>query len=192
MDKLLGLLKNWQSAAAGGGVAFVIVAVIGLITDIRTLSASELNTSLQLARADLEIIKQDYKDLSTKHGRLEEAYQTLSAAFWDEPVIGWIKGRNGRYIQANKRFVEDLVIGKKLDPTKIIGYTDMEIWGDTAMAAIYAAHDQQVMRDGHMIEFHEEIEIAGEMVKFLSRKYPVYSSRGVIMGAGGVAIEDCE
>ena len=43
-----------------------------------------------------------------------------------------------------------------------------------------------------MMEFHEQIEIAGETVKFISRKYPVYNSRGIVLGAGGVAIENCE
>ena len=43
-----------------------------------------------------------------------------------------------------------------------------------------------------MMEFHEQIEIAGETVKFISRKYPVYNIRGIVLGAGGVAIENCE
>jgi hypothetical protein len=123
---------------------------------MKTMSRSELDKSLDLARADLVDERRKNEAVTQRLASLEEAYETLAAAYWDEPVATYLKGRNGRYIQANKKCIEDLVLGNGLDANRVIGYTDYEIWQDSAQALINLAHEQEVIRNGHPQEFHEQ------------------------------------
>ena len=99
---------------------------------------------------------------------------------------------NGRYIIANKKFRNDLILGNGLDPSRVIGYNDFEIWGDSSRASMWRDHDLEVMRAGRMMEFPEDIVVNGEVIHYISRKYPVYSTRGDKLGVGGAAMEACD
>ena len=189
---LITNLKNWRSALAGGGVAGDLGLLLAFVVNIRSMSTSELKISLENTREDLAMLREDFVELYQKYGRLQEVYETLASAYWDEPMVGSIKGMNGRYVVANKKFMQDLVEGKGLDPDRIIGYNDYEIWGDSARADLYRAHDLEVLRAGRMMEFQEDIKIGGRIQHYISRKYPVYNTRGDKLGVGGVAIEDCD
>ena len=128
MSNFITYLTNWKSSLAGAGMVGVLGLIFAFIIDWKTMSRGELDRALELTRMDLTEERHDHDLTKAALHRTQEAYQALAAAYWDEPVIGWIKGRNGRYIQANKKFVEDLVIGKQLDPNHIISFNDYEIW----------------------------------------------------------------
>jgi hypothetical protein len=153
MSTYLDLLKNWKSALAGGGTAFILVAIFTFIIDMKTMSRSELDKSLDLARADLLDERRKNDSLGQRIATLQEAYETLATANWDEPIPGYLKGRNGRYIQADKKCIEDLVLGNGLDANRVTGYTDYEIRQDSAQALTNLAYEQEIIRTGHPQEF---------------------------------------
>ncbi|MCR8747065.1 sensor histidine kinase [Romboutsia lituseburensis] len=107
----------------------------------------------------------------------------------NSPFSFWIKDRNGKYLEVNKKFEERC--GKPY--SEIIGHSDYDIWPDK-YAKKYKKQDINVMKDKKIYHFQETIIGLHELNKKSSSvyditKWPCFDTNDNVIGSIGMAIE---
>jgi PAS domain S-box-containing protein len=122
------------------------------------------------------------KQAQDKLRESEALYKTL---FDNAPIILFTKNRDGRYTSAN---TETLKYWAPLNP---IGFTDAELL-EPAIAAELRKNDVEVMETGREMVLEENfITLEGNRV-VLSRKVPLRSAAGIVIGILGISLDITE
>ena len=103
------------------------------------------------------------------------------------PIIVWWKDRDGLMRGMNQTYL-DRVIGP---PSKVLGRSDEELFGDTPETADYKACDQKVLTtEQPMLNLEESVRSDnGDVVTLLTSKVPLHDAAGAVQGVLGVAVD---
>ncbi len=106
-------------------------------------------------------------------------------AFLDHaPHLAFVKGVDGRYLYANRKFEEVF----RLSTTELLGKTDVELF-TPEQAAQFEAHDRQVLRSGEAAEFEETAEHVDGLHTSIVVKFPLRDAGGRIYAVGGIVTD---
>ncbi len=94
----------------------------------------------------------------------------------------WVKDANGRYIAANKAYLE----ADPLSKGHLIGQTDTESF-DPDRAAVYIADDQIAIREGVCEHEFSAVNSAGETRYYFTKKAAIRDAHGDLLAIVGIA-----
>lgn len=124
---------------------------------------------------------------------LQSSILLLKSTTDEAPVPAWIKGKDGRYKYFNQAYEREIYIPNGIDPSKILGRTDFEIFGIAPNSIEWRKNDSLAMiLQERVIAIEPDVKIHG--TDWLSVKYPIYSNiptglgRREVVGTGGFAI----
>jgi len=111
----------------------------------------------------------------------EERFRT----FLDHaPNLVFVKGTDGRYLYANRRFEEAF----RLDRNSIVGKTDAELF-PREQADQYQANDRRVLETEQALEFEEVAIYADGLHTNIVVMFPVRDGLGHIYATGGIVTD---
>lgn len=164
-------------------VAAIITAIAASAATLAGV-AGTVYALMRRMRADLfaEI------DRSRKHTEVQviKANGVPLKLLESSPIPQWCKGTDGRMKLINFAYSQAF----NIRPEDYIGRTDREVW-PMATAIQFAAHDDEVVKTGRRIQFHETVPADrgnpdGASIRLYVEKYPVWSAdRTEIVGIGG-------
>lgn len=147
-----------------------------LISRIIDLSNNSLYVELisnLIGEADTKLVQTIVVDRTAEQQALVELRQSREqfAQFMDNfPGFAYIKSSDGRHLFANQMF-------KYLTSKDITGLRNVDIW-PADMAKQLDANDSKVMSTGQPMTFVEDINRGGDMLTFLSMKFPLEAADG--------------
>jgi PAS domain S-box-containing protein len=155
----------------------------GAIFDITKRKRDE--ETLRGAHEELE------RRVHERTGELERANAALTDSeerfrtFLDHaPNLAFIKSVDGRYLFANRRFVEAL----SLDQNGIAGKTDAELF-PREQADEFRANDRTALEAGRAMEFEETSLYADGLRTTIAVKFPMRDQLGRIYAMGGIVTD---
>ncbi|MBD9359076.1 PAS domain S-box protein [Methylomonas fluvii] len=152
-----GAVRHTQTAYLPDGTVGQVKGFFVLVTDI---------TALKFAQ----------KRVSESEARLRAMYDSL-------PFLAWMKDKNGKYIQANKHWLNAVGIDHLRDSEDV---TDFEIWPE-GLAEHYRAVDQEVMLTRQQISLTERAFDAGRETWTETIKAPIVDDKDDVLGTIGLA-----
>lgn len=147
-----------------------------LVSRIIDLSNNPLDVELisnLIGEADSKLVQTIVVDRTAEQQALVELRQSREqfAQFMDNfPGFAYIKSSDGRHLFANQMF-------KYLTSKDITGLRNVDIW-PADMAKQLDANDSKVMSTGQPMTFVEDINRGGDMLTFLSMKFPLDAADG--------------
>jgi PAS domain-containing protein len=196
-DMWTRVIETLGGKASAGGYLAMLLAVLSFIVQFATLEKSKTDYAFEVIKEDNAYLRKENSGLRIENISLQQdlmerdaSLNILTATRGDEPIIAWAKDREGRYIEFNRAFEEQVLIPQGLDPHDALFHTDLELWSDTARSRIYRQHDLEVMRTRKRKKFYEKMKFDGTIVPYVSEKYPLILMNRVV-GTGGQAYEDC-
>jgi len=115
--------------------------------------------------------------------KLRESY--LSAIVENQQGLFWLKDKEGKFLEANKRFLETSGINSI---EKLIGLSDKDIWPPD-LAKKYNDDDNRIIESGKDQIFEELITNKNETKWFETHKAPIFDSNNEIIGTTGYSVE---
>ncbi|MEI8571150.1 PAS domain S-box protein [Methylomonas sp. LW13] len=152
-----GATRHTQAAYLPDGAAGQVKGFFVLVTDITALKSAQ-------------------KRVSESEARLRAMYDSL-------PFLAWMKDRNGKYIQANKHWLNAVGIDHLHDSKDV---TDFDIWPE-GLAEHYRAVDQEVMLTRQQISLTERAFDAGRETWTETIKAPIVDDKDDVLGTIGLA-----
>lgn len=118
-------------------------------------------------------------DFQKKHEEINKIFSiTPGNVYW--------KDREGKYLGCNDN---QRAIAKVASVFDILGKTDCDLYGETLGNQVRAV-DEEIMRTGLEKTFEEiGVDVVGERAIYATRKMPLFSERGEIIGIIGVSID---
>lgn len=139
------------------------------------MSVSDQTSSLDLAA------------LVAENAALRERNELLTAVIRHCPAVIFVKDTTGRLQVCNPTY--ESLAGAA--PGGLLGKTDHDIFGEAA-GAQNRRNDLRVCESGVPQEIEELIPQADGLHTYLSVKFPIYDSAGVLCGLGGIATDITE
>jgi PAS domain S-box-containing protein len=126
-------------------------------------------------------------------GALRESEERLRAIMDNSPAMIFLKDAEGRYLQANRTFVDtlrfkDFVDGAKMD---LIGKTDEDIFSPE-QAVAFRANDQKVLEVGRPMEFEEVALHHDGPHTSIVVKFPLFNAHGQCYALCGITTDITE
>ncbi|MEO8602170.1 MAG: PAS domain-containing protein [bacterium] len=118
---------------------------------------------------------------------LERAQQTLLDVLDHSTAVIYLKDLDGRYLRIN-RYFERLF---KLNNADVVGHTNAGVF-PPAVAEPLRQNDLQVLRTGESLHVEEFVPTNGEDRTYLSVKFPLRDSHGIIYGVCGISTDITE
>jgi PAS domain S-box-containing protein len=136
---------------------------------------------------DITDKKQMQQDLEAYEFKLRENQLLLQSILDNTASIIFVKGLDGKYIIANRRFMEILQVNEK----QLINHTDYDFC-DAEQADQYRAMDEKVLQTGRSVELEEKLPTANGHIHLLLVKFPLRDNENNILGIGGIATDITE
>ncbi|MDD5300569.1 MAG: PAS domain-containing protein [Gallionella sp.] len=140
----------------------------------------QLDTLVDLQTQDLTRMNDH---LRVERELLKESAASLRAILDNSPYLAWLKDAQGRYLKANKAFVD---YARLEGIPQVIGKTDFDLW-PKELAEKYRTDDAEVMallRQKHV----EELSFDGSKEHWVETfKTPVIDENGNVLGTTGFA-----
>ena len=114
---------------------------------------------------------------------LESSRNNMQMVLDNLPLLAWLKDKDGRYKMVNKNFVK--AVGKPI--SKIIGFTDLDVW-PREPAEKFRADDQEVMDTGGRKRLEERVSDQYGDTWHETFKTAITDEKGQIQGTAGVAL----
>ena len=114
---------------------------------------------------------------------LRESEASTHAILDNLPYMIWLKDIEGRYIKANKRFLDSVRMGA---PEQLIGKTDFDIW-PAELAEKYHNDDLEVLASRQQKCIEEPALDGGRTLWVETFKTPVVDENGKVFGTAGFA-----
>lgn len=190
---LLSMVTLWQPVywldASVKAVTAVVAAVTACylwrrIPDLLAIpdrqQLLELNRQLS---AEVERRNRSEQELQKKHLQLVESERNLRAMYDNLPFLAWMKDHEGRYISANRLWLQNANIPSIAG---LAGKTDFDIWPEE-LARHYRNVDQVVMRTRSQVSLIEKSLDGGIEHSVETLKSPVIDEQGEVHGTIGLA-----
>lgn len=182
--------KNLSIVAGGPLIRFYAGAPIlssdGLpigslcVTDSRsrTLTAEQERALAGLSRAVTARL-----ELRAQVERLEEEQRKFKAFMDHGPTVSYIKDGQGRYVFANKKFLQTFSVNER----DILGKRDIDLW-PPAIAEPLVAHDRYVLLHNHSVDLSESgpADAEGNPTWWQSTKFRIPGEQALL---GGVSLD---
>ncbi|MEA2073239.1 MAG: EAL domain-containing protein [Campylobacterota bacterium] len=169
----LGFIKNYEKRCLIKDGSYINVNM--------SISILDNPTRVLINVRDVTLDKKLQNSLNEQNKLTESIIDTL-------PVRIFWKDKEGKYLGANKVFLEDAQLSSK---DEIIGKNDFEMpWGETE-ANLYRADDLKVMNsDTPVLNFKEtQTDDKGNIISLLTSKIPLKSTNGKLIGILGTYID---
>ncbi|MEJ2671049.1 MAG: PAS domain-containing protein, partial [Deltaproteobacteria bacterium] len=167
MDISISLLKDADGSTIGS---------VCLARDLSERKQAE--AALKHAQEELSRYSRDLER------QVRERTQEITSILRYTPAVVYIKDGEGRYTLVNSRFEE--VFGLRNE--QIRGKTDHEVFSQ-AMAEQFRASDLRVLAYRESYQVEEVIPQPDGPRTYLSVKFPIYNTREVPIGLGGIATD---
>ncbi len=118
---------------------------------------------------------------------LRENRQFLRDIIDNSGSVIYVKDKEGRYLTVNSKWTE--ITGPSAEDT--IGKTDYQLF-TKEQADAFRINDKQVIENGDLIVFEEQLIKNGEIRYFLSIKFPLRDKDGSVIGSCGNSTEITE
>ncbi len=129
------------------------------------------------------VLVTDVTELKTAQQRIAESEASLRAIYDNLPFLAWMKDKQGKYIKANKHWLQTVNIA---NVEQLSGLTDFDIW-PKALAEHYRSVDEEVMQTRQQICLTENALDGGRETWTETIKSPVISDKGEVLGTTGLA-----
>lgn len=126
----------------------------------------------------------EFKDLEL--ARIKQSETTFDAVFENAPVLMWIKDLDGRYLRANKLFLEHL----EYSAEQVIGLTDRDRLNDLEDSALESATRECIATGQCIVVDHGINALNGKRVRYTV--YPLSDEYGVPFAVCGVGTDITE
>ncbi|MDV6220978.1 PAS domain S-box protein [Flavitalea sp. BT771] len=136
---------------------------------------------------DITDKKRMQQELEAYEFKLKENQLLLQSILDNTTSIIFVKGLDGKYIIANRRFMEILQVDEK----QLINHTDYDFC-DAEQADHYRAMDEKVLQTGRSVELEEKMSTANGHIHLLLVKFPLRDNDNNILGIGGIATDITE
>lgn len=189
---LSNFIQKHGSKLATGGITAVVMILMSFLLDWRGMD--QMDYEFNLRRADTKYSKLEVKqnDLEKKIEAFNTELNFYRSAQRQNPFAEWAKEiATGRYVFFNDTAIDWFLTPNFIDPTKVIGYTDYDIWPDSSLANDYRRIDQEVIRTGRKIKSIEYARIGGAIEPIYTEKYLITDQFGPRwVGGSGVFARD--
>ncbi|QKT03952.1 PAS domain-containing protein [Ectothiorhodospiraceae bacterium 2226] len=130
-------------------------------------------------------IERDITERKQAEAALRVSEARLQAIIDNSPVVLFIKDLQGRYILANRSYLELF----KTTADELLGLTDRERALPAEAVAQMQANDRKVIESGEPHDFEESAEIDGESRTYVSTKFPLRDAQGNIYAVCGISTD---
>lgn len=114
---------------------------------------------------------------------INKAKHEFDTVFDDAPVLMWMKDLDGRYVRANKLFLEHL----EYSAESVIGRTDRDRMNDTEDSALESATRECIITGQKIVVDHGVNALNGKRVRYTV--YPLTDQYGIPFAVCGVGID---
>ncbi len=128
--------------------------------------------------------KQSELQLHNTFDKLARSENRLQAILDNMPSIVFLKDISGRYVLANRLFLETF----QLEINAILGHTDEKLF-PTENAQIFAESDQEVLQRGLLVEHDVLIPVGQEKRIFHTVRFPVVADNSGYFSICGIATD---
>ena len=136
---------------------------------------------------DITENKKTESELALSEAKRKENEYRLQAILDNSTALIYIKDTEGRYVMANKKFLDFLGVPEE----KVIGHTDYD-FTPPALADHYKKMDDTVFATRKPIESEETLATPEGNKKLLLLKFPLLTKEGVLLGVSGIATDITE
>lgn len=182
-DKLYGLNKPYLDAVLAGEPQFFERTIVDVSGRERYTQAAYLPDYADGRVNGFFVLVTDVTELKSAQKRISESAASLRAIYDNLPFLAWMKDRDGRYLQANKHWLQAVGINEL---QALDGITDYDIW-PRELAEHYLAVDREVMQNRRQIQLTEPAFDAGRETWTETIKSPVIGENGEVLGTTGLA-----
>jgi PAS domain S-box-containing protein len=113
-----------------------------------------------------------------------ESQQRLEGFFYFSPAIQYVKDRQGRHLEVNRRFEEVAEVSRE----EALGKTNEDLF-PAEIAAHLTGTDQAVFRSGAPYSEEESIFWSGQERAFFTTKFPMFDADMSVVGLGAISLE---
>ena len=136
---------------------------------------------------DITENKKTESELVLSETKRKENEYRLQAILDNSTALIYIKDTEGRYVMANKKFLDFLGVSEE----KVIGYTDYD-FTPPALADHYKKMDDTVFATRKPIESEETLATPEGNKNLLLLKFPLLTKEGNLLGVSGIATDITE
>ena len=162
----IGAGKNLVARRQSGGEFPVDISLSTIVTDDGPLVFTSIRDITEYKRVEME---------------LRESERRMRSIIDNSSTLIFRKDVDGRYLQINLRF--EAAVG--MCGEQILGMTDYDLF-PLDVADIMRIHDSQVIQTGRALETEEELVLNDELHTFLSVRFPLFDTRGLVYGVAGM------
>ncbi|MDD2800901.1 MAG: PAS domain-containing protein [Methylococcales bacterium] len=126
---------------------------------------------------------EDITELRQSENSLRSTLASLMAVYDNLPFLAWMKDREGRYLLANKHWLQAVGID---EPMNLNGITDYDIW-PKELAEHYRSTDQQVVTSRQQLLLTEKTLNEGRETWIETIKAPIIDDKDQVLGTTGIA-----
>lgn len=164
-----------------GSLDGVVISFID-INELKTIQQQIqlVNQDLQQSQLQLRQLNQQLETrVEERTQALQKSEARLRAILETTASIIYLKDLDGRYLLANREYLESL----QLTEIEIIGKSDRDLF-PPAIADSLIAHDRQVIASQSVLKFEEQTLIDSQVRTYISIKAPLINEQGVYAVCG--------
>ncbi len=150
------------------------------------LEARIAQRTADLAEANRELAE-EVRERRRAETALRETEQRLRSIIDSTKAVVYIKGREGRYLLVNRRFLEIF----NLREEQVLGHVDAELF-PPAIARAFRRNDERVLAEGVPLELDELVAQGDGPHTYISLKFPIADVKGRVYGICGVSTDITE
>lgn len=182
-DKLYELNKPNLDAVLRGEAQYFQRTIVDVAGRERYTQAAYLPDYADGRVIGFFVLVTDVTELKRAQKRVSESEASLRAIYDNLPFLAWMKDRDGRYLQANKHWLQAVGVNQL---HALNGITDYDIW-PRELAEHYQAVDREVMQNRRQIQLTERAFDGGRETWTETIKSPVVGENGEVLGTTGLA-----
>lgn len=155
-----------------------IISLGGFATDI----TQHRQTAEEIRKLNVALEQQ----MTKRTAELQQNQSLFHSIINNSPSVIYAKDLQCRIILANKTFADLL----NLEIDQIIGKTHNELFPDeTETTDVVRANDEEVITREQPISAEEKVTLSDGLHTYLSFKFPLYDTEGLIYGLGGISTD---
>ncbi len=145
------------------------------------LLAAQAAISLENSRL-YRSLRRENEERRKAEADLRKSQQFLQAILDRSTAVIFVKDANGRYLLANRRFLELFGCSEET----LIGGTDFDVF-PRELAEGYRLDDRMVLESAQPRELEDSVFVAGELRTYLALKFPLLDAEGKPFAVCGIA-----
>ncbi|WP_082880072.1 PAS domain S-box protein [Methylomonas methanica] len=182
-EQLYTLNKPFIDAVLAGQPQYFERTIVNFAGETRHTQAAYLPDGAEGQVKGFFVLVTDITALKSAQKRIRESEARLRAMYDGLPFLAWMKDSDGKYIQANKHWLNAVGIDNLRDLADV---TDFDIWPES-LAKHYLAVDQEVMLTRQQVSLTERAFDAGRETWTETIKAPIIDDKDEVLGTIGLA-----